>query len=152
MALEVRSNTRHSAFCLAFAQEEHSTSSGLLWLYPVCAVAMASALAMMALFHGPMIPCQSELKRQWLPAGAERAWALRFISVGGPYKPSPSYARQSSHLNSSVSTCVCVSVPQESSPLLQLLSHRGCVRELVGEELRMCSAGRHCCFPPSGNS
>jgi hypothetical protein len=51
-----------------------------------CAVAMASALAIMALFHGPMIPCQSELKRQWLPAGAERAWALRFISFGGTHR------------------------------------------------------------------
>lgn len=60
------------------------------------AAAMACTLAAMALFHGPMIPCQSELKRQWLPAGAERAWALRFISFGGEHRLSS--AKASDHL------------------------------------------------------
>jgi MFS family permease len=45
--------------------------------------ALALCFSGMALFHGPFIPCQAELKRQWLPTGPARAWALRFISMGG---------------------------------------------------------------------
>ena len=51
--------------------------------HAITPVAMAVAITVMGLFHGPMIPCQAELKRKWLPSGAERAWALRFISFGG---------------------------------------------------------------------
>eukprot|EP01052_Picozoa_sp_SAG31_P027534 SAG31_NODE_2584_length_5434_cov_3.784067_4_plen_447_part_00 len=45
--------------------------------------ALAAAIALMALFHGPFMPAQTEMKRNWLKAGSQRAWGTRLITLGG---------------------------------------------------------------------
>ena len=45
--------------------------------------ALAGCIGLMALFHGPMMPAATEMKRNWLPAGPERAWGTRLVSLGG---------------------------------------------------------------------
>jgi hypothetical protein len=52
------------------------------------ATALMSALMLgMGCFQGPMSPVQSQLSRDWMPEGVERAWAYRFLSLSHSSTP-----------------------------------------------------------------
>ena len=44
--------------------------------------ALAALLLAMGVLQGPFIPAQNCLKREWMPQGAERAFAVRIVSLG----------------------------------------------------------------------
>ena len=50
-------------------------------------LAMSAVMLGMGAFQGPMSPVQSQLSRDWMPDGVERAWAYRFLSLSHSSTP-----------------------------------------------------------------
>ena len=56
----------------------------MLWR---CAFIVAALMLGMGLAQGPMSPVQSQISRDWMPLGVERAWAYRFLSLSHSSTP-----------------------------------------------------------------
>jgi len=50
-------------------------------------LAMSALMLGMGVFQGPMSPVQSQLSRDWMPEGIERAWAYRILSLSHSSTP-----------------------------------------------------------------
>lgn len=48
---------------------------------------MSALMLGMGVFQGPMSPVQSQISRDWMPEGVERAWAYRMLSLSHSSTP-----------------------------------------------------------------
>ena len=62
-------------------------AAGALGTQRMKVLAMSTLMLGMGAFQGPMSPVQSQIARDWMPAGVERAWAYRMLSLSHSSTP-----------------------------------------------------------------